>query len=88
MSTKTAAPRFGRERYADINIDLNRACDQSPFVIAAHRGTPRGDIRENTLNGVIATTKVNADIAEIDVIRSTDGEIGRASCRERVLRLV
>ena len=74
MSTKTAAPRFGRERYADINIDLNRACDQSPFVIAAHRGTPRGDIRENTLNGVIATTKVNADIAEIDVIRSTDGE--------------
>ena len=74
MNTAATPIRFGREQYAQINADLNQACARSPFVIAAHRGTPRGDIRENTLNSVLATKKVNADIAEIDVIRSTDGE--------------
>lgn len=73
-TTNNTHPRFGRERYASINADLNRTCARFPFAIAAHRGTPRGDIRENTLNSVLATKQVNADIAEIDVIRSTDGE--------------
>ena len=74
MNTAATPIRFGREQYAQINANLNQACARSPFVIAAHRGTPRGDIRENTLNSVLATKQVNADIAEIDVIRSTDGE--------------
>ena len=74
MNTAATPIRFGREHYAQINANLNQACARSPFVIAAHRGTPRGDIRENTLNSVLATKQVNADIAEIDVIRSTDGE--------------
>ena len=59
MNTAATPIRFGREQYAQINANLNQACARSPFVIAAHRGTPRGDIRENTLNSVLATKQTS-----------------------------
>lgn len=65
---------FGAAAYADITGELNDAFRERGVLIAAHRGTPRGDILENTLDGVRATKAVGADIAEMDVIRSTDGE--------------
>lgn len=65
---------FGRPAHADINALLNETLSRHPFAIAAHRGVPRGDIKENTLAAVIASKVVGADIAEIDIVRSTDGE--------------
>lgn len=65
---------FGAAAYADITGELNDTFRERGVLIAAHRGTPRGDILENTLDGVRATKAVGADIAEMDVIRSTDGE--------------
>lgn len=65
---------FGRPCFADINTELNKAFSAHGTLIAAHRGAPRGDILENTLNSVKATRFVGADIAEIDIIRTTDGE--------------
>lgn len=49
---------FGRERYATVNAFLNKSLANHPFAIAAHRGAPRGDIRENTLQAVIASKVV------------------------------
>ena len=65
---------FGRDLYESTNAFLNESLGRHPFSIAAHRGAPRGDIKENTLASVVATKAVGAEIAEIDIIRSTDGE--------------
>ena len=37
---------FGRERYTTVNAFLNKSLANHPFAIAAHRGAPRGDIRD------------------------------------------
>lgn len=72
--TKKSKQIFGNETYVDKNILLNNMFIAHDFAIAAHRGVSRGDIRENTLAAVKASKVVGADIAEIDIIKSTDGE--------------
>ncbi|BDR52550.1 hypothetical protein KIM372_04570 [Bombiscardovia nodaiensis] len=64
----------GQKQYEKINKLINEALDRQEFLITSHRSTPRGSILENTLNGIIATERVGADIAEIDIVRSVDGE--------------
>jgi len=44
------------------------------FLIAVHRGSSMGNIVENTIPALYAAAQSNADILEIDVIRSTDGK--------------
>ena len=66
--------RVGQERFASINALLNETLAAHRPLIVAHRGAPRGAIRENTLRGVIATRNIGADMAEIDIVRSADGE--------------
>ena len=47
---------------------------QHPFLIAVHRGSSMGNIVENTIPAFRAAVQSNADILEIDIIRSTDGK--------------
>ncbi|MFL0456102.1 glycerophosphodiester phosphodiesterase family protein [Brachybacterium paraconglomeratum] len=45
----------------------------SPLVIA-HRGTTLGSFPDNTVRAAIAALRSGADVVEVDVIRSADGE--------------
>jgi len=42
--------------------------------VAVHRGTGLGAIAENTLGAVVAAARQGADIVEIDVVETSDGE--------------
>ena len=56
--------------------------------IIAHRGASYL-APENTLAAFRKAMEIGADGVEMDVQKTLDGgQIGRASCRERVLRLV
>lgn len=46
----------------------------NPFLIAVHRGSSMGNIVENTIPAFHAAVQSEADMLEIDLIRSTDGE--------------
>ena len=44
------------------------------ILIAAHRGTNGGNILQNTSKAYLNSIRHNADMFEVDVIRSKDGE--------------
>ncbi len=48
---------------------------KKPFLIAAHRGTCGGNIPCNTLAAYEAALRDGADVIELDVSRSADGEL-------------
>lgn len=48
--------------------------DQLPFLIMAHRGHHGGNIIMNTKEAVMLAVKAGADIVEVDVCRSKDGQ--------------
>lgn len=52
---------------------LDKLLDQRQVLIAVHRGIACGDIIENTVDGLLAAWNSGGDIAETDVVRSTDG---------------
>ncbi|RLK63511.1 hypothetical protein D3H64_04580 [Atopobacter sp. AH10] len=56
-----------------LNKALSQLLDQKKTLIMLHRGSHGGNIIENTLNAVEIAGKRGADIAEIDVVQSTDG---------------
>lgn len=65
---------FGNKKYKDTTKLLNEKLESVPFLIAVHRGSSMGNIIENTLPAFYAAMQSGADILEIDVIRSSDGE--------------
>lgn len=58
-----------------LRAELDALCERvgSPLVIA-HRGTTLGSFPDNTVRAAIAALRSGADVVEVDVIRSTDGE--------------
>lgn len=66
--------RFGQPRYAETNALLNRRFADSGTLVMAHRGTASGSIAENTTGAVLAAVRSGADIVEIDVTGSSDGQ--------------
>lgn len=65
---------FGKPHYAEINALLNRRFLEAGSLVMAHRGTTSGSIAENTTAAVLAAVRSGADIVEIDVTGSSDGQ--------------
>lgn len=65
---------IGKPEYANINTPLNEALAIGRPLIAVHRGTGLGSVAENTLNSTRAALRQGADIVEVDISASTDGE--------------
>ncbi len=66
---------FGKEKYCDINKILNDRFREKGFLIAQHRGARCGNVVGNTLQAFKASLLLGADMFEMDVSRSTDGEL-------------
>ena len=65
---------FGQDQFHAINSLLNsRFAEKNPLV-AVHRGTGLGMIVENTSHAVTTALRSGADMVEIDVVQSTDGD--------------
>ncbi|MFD5750410.1 glycerophosphodiester phosphodiesterase family protein [Streptomyces sp. NPDC127033] len=65
---------FGQARYQDINSLVNTELAQRAPLVAVHRGTGLGDVPENTDRAVQAALAQGADMVEIDIVASADGE--------------
>jgi hypothetical protein len=65
---------FGLQKFAGINAPLNAAFSGRLPLVAVHRGTGLGTLVENTLPAVTAALRQGAEMVEIDVVESTDGE--------------
>lgn len=65
---------FGQTRYRPVNALLNARLTERAPLIAVHRGTGLGNIPENTWLAVEAALRQGADMVEIDVVESTDGD--------------
>lgn len=64
---------IGKKEFNSINNLLNQKLKEKGILIAVHRGSPGGNIIENTIPAYKAAIQQNGDILEIDVIKSTDG---------------
>ncbi len=58
-----------------MNSYLKNQLEKKGFLIAAHRGTFKANIIENTFGSFNAALLEGADMVEIDLSRSTDGEL-------------
>lgn len=67
----TVAVPAAEELRAELDALVERV--GSPLVIA-HRGTTLGSVPDNTVRAAIAALRSGADVVEVDVIRSIDGE--------------
>lgn len=65
---------FGQPRFVEQNSQLNAAFERARPLVAVHRGTGLGTIAENTQPAVEAALRQGAEMVEIDVVESTDGE--------------
>lgn len=65
---------FGQPQFAPINALLNDRLERVRVLIVAHRGTGLASIADNTSLAVKAALLSGADMAEIDVTASSDGE--------------
>jgi hypothetical protein len=65
---------FGQPQYSQINSTLLRMFERRGTLIAVHRGTGLGAIVENTTPAVIAASRSGADLVEVDVVESSDGD--------------
>lgn len=68
-------PLYGKEKYRDINANLNARLQEQPFLIAQHRGAHTGNIVQNTRLAFKASLLLGADMFELDVSRATDGTL-------------
>lgn len=58
-----------------MNSNLFEALSKNrPFLIMAHRGFWGGNVPENSIESVTLAYKAGADVAEVDVCRSSDGK--------------
>lgn len=65
---------IGRPEYHGINTPLEEMTRDHRPAIMVHRGSGRGTIVENTCKGITAALVEGADIVEIDIVASTDGD--------------
>lgn len=65
---------FGTAEHSQINRFLNDAFATRNPLVAVHRGTGLGSIAENTVPAITAALAQGADMVEIDIVESTDGE--------------
>ena len=65
---------FGQPQFAPINALINARLSKVAVLIVAHRGTGLASIAENTSLAVKASLLSGADMVEIDVTASSDGE--------------
>ena len=66
---------FGKEEYREINANLNAKLGEKKFLIAQHRGGHNGNVPQNTNLAFKASLLLGADMFELDVSKSTDGEL-------------
>ena len=67
--------RFGQVRYADENELLNIRFEEKQVLIAAHRGSWRGNIIQNTTGAYRAALRMGADVVETDTSVTADGVV-------------
>ena len=67
--------RFGQEKYASINENLNRKFAEKGVLIGAHRGAWHGNIIQNTTWAFKAALMMGADIVETDTTATRDGVV-------------
>ena len=65
---------FGQPHFATQNARINATLDHVGTLIVAHRAVGHGSIAENTRLAVKAAQLSGADMVEIDVTASSDGE--------------
>lgn len=65
---------FGQARFAAMNALINDVFTTERIVIAAHRGSGGGSVAVNTELAVRAALLQGADMVELDVTASRDGE--------------
>lgn len=58
----------------DVNHRLEKELKEKGILIAAHRGTSGGNVIQNTIGAYENALRHGADIIEVDVIQTTDGE--------------
>lgn len=64
---------LGQPQFAELNRRLRQAANARSPLVAVHRGQNSGSVVENTAKAVRSAIVAGADIVEIDVIESTDG---------------
>jgi glycerophosphoryl diester phosphodiesterase len=65
---------FGQTQYRHINALLNAKLVERTPLVAVHRGSGHGHVPENTWLAVEAALRQGAEMVEIDLIESTDGD--------------
>ncbi len=65
---------FGQPEFAALNARLNTRLDEVGVLIVAHRGCGHASIADNTALAVRAALLSGADVVELDVAASRDGE--------------
>lgn len=65
---------FGQPRFASLNGAINSRLAEVGVLVVAHRATGHGSIADNTGPAVKAALRSGADMIEIDVAASRDGE--------------
>lgn len=73
MSCNNNCFMVGKEKYREINFLLNEKLNEKKVLIAVHRGSPGGNIIENTIPAYYNSLRLGGDMFEMDVIKSTDG---------------
>ena len=65
---------FGQPKFAALNARINARLDEVGVLVVAHRGSGHGSIADNTALAVKAAVLSGADVVELDVSASRDGE--------------
>ena len=58
----------------DLKAHLTNQINQKGFLIVSHRGEWGGNIIQNTIQSTALASRLGADIVEIDLCRTVDGE--------------
>jgi glycerophosphoryl diester phosphodiesterase len=65
---------YGQPRFAALNARINARLAEVEVLVVAHRGSGHGSIADNTTLAVKAAMLSGADVVELDVSASRDGE--------------
>jgi len=64
---------YNMKKLDQINAKLKAKLESKKPLLAVHRGSPGGNLIENTIPAYVAAIRQGGDIIEADVILSTDG---------------
>lgn len=64
---------YGKEKYKEINRNLNNLIANKKCLISVHRGSRGGNIIENSIEAFKIAYDFGADMVELDIAKSTDG---------------